>query len=52
MAVRLIALDIDGTLLDSRWRVSEANREAIQKATRYGIEVALVTDGGTILPSQ
>src|SRR5260221_8840250 len=43
MAVRLIALDIDGTLLDSRWRVSEANREAILKATRYGIEVALVT---------
>jgi Cof subfamily protein (haloacid dehalogenase superfamily) len=43
MAVRLIALDIDGTLLDSHWRVSEANREAIQKATRNGIEVALVT---------
>lgn len=43
MAVRLIALDIDGTLLDSRWRLSDANREAIQRATRCGIEVALVT---------
>jgi Cof subfamily protein (haloacid dehalogenase superfamily) len=43
MAVRLIALDIDGTLLDSRWQVSEANREAIAAATRRGIEVALVT---------
>jgi len=43
MAVRLIALDIDGTLLDSRWRVPDANREAIQRATRCGIEVALVT---------
>jgi Cof subfamily protein (haloacid dehalogenase superfamily) len=43
MAVRLIALDIDGTLLDSRWRLSEANREAIQEATRRGVEVALVT---------
>jgi Cof subfamily protein (haloacid dehalogenase superfamily) len=43
MPVRLIALDIDGTLLDSRWRLSEANREAIQRATRCGIEVALVT---------
>jgi len=43
MAVRLIALDIDGTLLDSRWRLSDANREAIQEATRRGIEVALVT---------
>jgi Cof subfamily protein (haloacid dehalogenase superfamily) len=43
MAVRLIALDIDGTLLDSRWGVSEANRSAIAEATRRGIEVALVT---------
>jgi Cof subfamily protein (haloacid dehalogenase superfamily) len=43
MAVRLIALDIDGTLLNSRWEVSEANRAAIAEATRRGIEVALVT---------
>jgi Cof subfamily protein (haloacid dehalogenase superfamily) len=43
MPVRLIALDIDGTLLDSRWRVPGANRAAIQEATRRGIEVALVT---------
>ncbi len=41
--VRLIALDIDGTLLDSRWRVSEANREAIRRAVTRGIQVALVT---------
>lgn len=43
MSVRLIALDIDGTLLDSRWQVSEANRAAIAEAARRGIEVALVT---------
>src|SRR5438874_7710445 len=43
MPVRLIALDIDGTLLDSRWQVSEANRNAIAEAARRGIEVALVT---------
>lgn len=43
MPVRLIALDIDGTLLDSQWQVSEANRSAIAEATRRGIEVALVT---------
>ena len=43
MPVRLIALDIDGTLLDSRWRLPGANRKAIQEATRRGIEVALVT---------
>ena len=43
MPIRLIALDIDGTLLDSRWDLPEANRVAISEATRRGIEVALVT---------
>jgi len=32
MAVRLIALDIDGTLLDSHWQLPEANRAAIAEA--------------------
>jgi hypothetical protein len=43
MPVELIALDIDGTLLSSRFTVSERNRAAIAEATRRGIEVALVT---------
>src|SRR6266481_5842291 len=43
MSIRLIALDIDGTLLDSHWKVPVANRSAIQEAARRGIEVALVT---------
>jgi hypothetical protein len=43
MAVRLIALDIDGTLLDSRWQLPEVNRAAIAEAALRGIEVALVT---------
>jgi Cof subfamily protein (haloacid dehalogenase superfamily) len=43
MPVQLIALDIDGTLLNSRFTVSERNRAAIAEATRRGIEVALVT---------
>jgi Cof subfamily protein (haloacid dehalogenase superfamily) len=43
MGIRLIALDIDGTLLDSAWRVPAANREAIAAATALGVEVALVT---------
>jgi Cof subfamily protein (haloacid dehalogenase superfamily) len=43
MPVRLIALDIDGTLLDSRFQVSPANHAAIAAATARGIEVALVT---------
>ena len=43
MAVQLIALDIDGTLLNTRFTVSDRNRAAIAQATRRGIEVALVT---------
>ena len=43
MAIRLIALDIDGTLLNSRWEVSAANSAAIGAATARGIEVAIVT---------
>ena len=43
MSVQLIALDIDGTLLSSRFTVSARNRAAIAEATRRGIEVALVT---------
>jgi Cof subfamily protein (haloacid dehalogenase superfamily) len=43
MPIQLIALDIDGTLLSSRFTVSERNRAAIAEATRRNIEVALVT---------
>lgn len=43
MAIRFIALDIDGTLLNSKFEVSPANRAAITEATHRGIEVALVT---------
>jgi Cof subfamily protein (haloacid dehalogenase superfamily) len=41
--IRLIALDIDGTLLDSAWQVPAANREAVRRAADAGIEIALVT---------
>ncbi|HUK31533.1 MAG TPA: Cof-type HAD-IIB family hydrolase [Candidatus Acidoferrum sp.] len=43
MGIRLIAVDIDGTLLDSHWKVPEANQRAIARAVNSGIEVALVT---------
>lgn len=43
MAVRLIALDIDGTLLDSGWQLPDANREAVHQAVSRGVEVMLVT---------
>jgi hypothetical protein len=43
MAISLLALDLDGTLLDSRGRVSERNRLAIDHARELGVRVALVT---------
>lgn len=43
MAIRLIGIDIDGTLLDSSWQIPEANQRAIFAAIDRGIEVALVT---------
>jgi hypothetical protein len=43
MPIRLLALDLDGTLLDSRGRVSERNRRAIDGARRRGVRVAVVT---------
>jgi Cof subfamily protein (haloacid dehalogenase superfamily) len=43
MPVRLIALDIDGTLLDGQSRLPEINRTAVADASDRGIEIALVT---------
>jgi Cof subfamily protein (haloacid dehalogenase superfamily) len=41
--IRLLAIDIDGTLLDSRGRLPDAHRDALIDASARGIEVALVT---------
>src|ERR1700688_2106514 len=43
MPVRLIALDIDGTLLNDRSELPETNRRAVSEAYARGIEIALVT---------
>lgn len=43
MPIRLIALDIDGTLLTPRGELTPRNRAAILEAQRVGIEVILVT---------
>ena len=42
-SVHLIAIDIDGTLLDSRSQISPANLDALQRAHQAGIETVLVT---------
>src|SRR5207247_3799760 len=41
--IRLLAVDIDGTLLDSRGRVPDAHRDALVEAAARGVDVALVT---------
>jgi Cof subfamily protein (haloacid dehalogenase superfamily) len=41
--IRLLAIDIDGTLLDSRGRLPDAHRDALIDASALGVEVALVT---------
>jgi len=41
--IRLVALDIDGTLLDSQSRLPDANRAAIARAIEAGVEVVLAT---------
>ena len=42
-AIRLLAVDIDGTLLDSRGRLPEAHRTALVRAALNGVAVLLVT---------
>jgi Cof subfamily protein (haloacid dehalogenase superfamily) len=41
--IRLLALDVDGTILDSSGHIPEANRQAIAAAIEAGVEVALAT---------
>jgi 5-amino-6-(5-phospho-D-ribitylamino)uracil phosphatase len=41
--IKLLALDLDGTLLDSRGKISEANKIAIRKAEERGVLVTIAT---------
>lgn len=43
MTIRLLAIDIDGTLLDSDGHVPDANRDAITRAMEAGVEIVLAT---------
>ena len=43
MPVKLIAMDLDGTLLDSRGKLPEENARAIHEAAARGVEIAIVT---------
>lgn len=43
MKLRLIALDLDGTLLDERKQLSERNRAALQRASDAGVQIVPCT---------
>jgi Cof subfamily protein (haloacid dehalogenase superfamily) len=43
MSIQLLALDLDGTLLNSRGKLSERNRTAVERARAFGVRVAIVT---------
>jgi Cof subfamily protein (haloacid dehalogenase superfamily) len=43
MAIRLLALDLDGTLLNHRGQISDRNRKALDHARESGVRVAVVT---------
>src|SRR5262249_22777332 len=43
MPIKLLALDIDGTLLTSRGELTSRNQEAINEARNRGVHVVLLT---------
>ena len=43
MTIGLIALDLDGTLLDSQKNLSERNRRALERCARMGIQIVPTT---------
>jgi 5-amino-6-(5-phospho-D-ribitylamino)uracil phosphatase len=43
MPIRILAVDLDGTLLNSRAEISAENREALCQAAARGVEVVIVT---------
>jgi Cof subfamily protein (haloacid dehalogenase superfamily) len=51
-SIDLIALDLDGTLLNSAEEISPGNRAAISAALRSGIRVVLVTGRGADAPEE
>ena len=41
--IRLLAIDLDGTLLNTQSQISEANRRAVVAAHERGVEIVIVT---------
>lgn len=43
--IKLVAIDLDGTLLDNDRKISQRAKEAIQRVRAQGVEVTLATGG-------
>jgi hypothetical protein len=43
MSIRLIALDLDGTLVNSQWEISEKDLQALAAASEREIQIVVVT---------
>jgi hydroxymethylpyrimidine pyrophosphatase-like HAD family hydrolase len=43
MSIRLIALDLDGTLVNSRWEISQRDIQALAAAAERGVQIVVVT---------
>jgi Cof subfamily protein (haloacid dehalogenase superfamily) len=43
MPIRVIAIDLDGTLLNSKLEISQANRQAVCAASDRGIRIVIIT---------
>lgn len=43
MTIKLIALDLDGTTLNSAGKLSEGNRNALERAAQKGVNVVIAT---------
>jgi hydroxymethylpyrimidine pyrophosphatase-like HAD family hydrolase len=41
--IKLLALDLDGTLLNSRGKISETNKQAIRRAEEKGVLRTIAT---------
>lgn len=48
--IQLIALDLDGTLLDSSERITRSNRAAIKRALALNVHIVLITGRGADAP--
>ena len=46
--IRLIAIDLDGTLFNSQQQITPANKQAVQRAIDSGMRIAIVTGRGRI----